>query len=366
MPKAVLEEVERQLKKLERMHPDAAETATLRNYLDWMVTLPWSKSTQGQPRPERGRRRSWTRTTTAWTRSRSGSSSTWRCASSSRTRRARSSASSGPPGVGKTSLGRSIARALGRKFVRLSLGRRPGRGGDPRPPPDLRRRHARAASSRASSRRAPTTRSSCWTRWTSRRATSGAIPLGAARGARPGAEQRLPRPLPRRALRPVQGHVHHHGQPDRHHPARLPGPDGGHPAPGLHRGREAADRQAAPGAQAARGARPRRRAAHLHRRGAARSSSTATPARRACGTSSGRSPPSAARWRARSPRATTGDDPRHRHRSLQKYLGPPKITPRGDRLKKDADRGRHRAGLDRRRRRHPLHRGHHDEGQGAA
>ena len=36
MPKPVMEEVQRQLKKLERMHPDAAETATLRNWLDWM------------------------------------------------------------------------------------------------------------------------------------------------------------------------------------------------------------------------------------------------------------------------------------------------------------------------------------------
>ena len=46
MPKTVMEEVERQIKKLERMHPDAAETATLRNWLDWMVALPWGRSTK--------------------------------------------------------------------------------------------------------------------------------------------------------------------------------------------------------------------------------------------------------------------------------------------------------------------------------
>ena len=46
MPKEVQEEAERQLGRLERMHPDAAETATLRNYLDWMVQLPWTKSTK--------------------------------------------------------------------------------------------------------------------------------------------------------------------------------------------------------------------------------------------------------------------------------------------------------------------------------
>ena len=46
MPKEVAEEAERQLGRLERMHPDAAETATLRNYMDWMVSLPWAKSTK--------------------------------------------------------------------------------------------------------------------------------------------------------------------------------------------------------------------------------------------------------------------------------------------------------------------------------
>src|SRR6059036_2194794 len=46
MPAKVLEEVERQINKLERMHPDSAETATVRNYLDWMVNLPWSAQTK--------------------------------------------------------------------------------------------------------------------------------------------------------------------------------------------------------------------------------------------------------------------------------------------------------------------------------
>ena len=43
MSKEVTEECERQIKKLERMHPDSAETATVRNYLDWMVTFAQSK-----------------------------------------------------------------------------------------------------------------------------------------------------------------------------------------------------------------------------------------------------------------------------------------------------------------------------------
>ena len=54
MPEEVAEEAERQLGRLERMHPDAAETATLRNYLDWMIRLPWAKVDKGQSRSQEG------------------------------------------------------------------------------------------------------------------------------------------------------------------------------------------------------------------------------------------------------------------------------------------------------------------------
>src|SRR5205085_5239770 len=46
LPKPAEEEALRQLKKLERMHPDAAETATLRNWMEIMTDLPWSKSSK--------------------------------------------------------------------------------------------------------------------------------------------------------------------------------------------------------------------------------------------------------------------------------------------------------------------------------
>jgi ATP-dependent Lon protease len=121
MPKPVLEEVERQLKKLERMHPDSAETATLRNWLDWMVTLPWGKQTKDNldlieankilDEDHYGLEKIKERIVEylAVRKLRDKMKGPLLCFV-------------GPPGVGKTSLGRSIARSLGRKFVRLSLG----------------------------------------------------------------------------------------------------------------------------------------------------------------------------------------------------------------------------------------------------
>ena len=121
MPKPVMEEVERQLKKLERMHPDAAETATLRNWLDWMVTLPWGKVTKDSLDLVQAQK--------ILDEDHYGLEKVKeRIIEYLAVRKLKDKTKGpllcfvGPPGVGKTSLGRSIARALGRKFVRLSLG----------------------------------------------------------------------------------------------------------------------------------------------------------------------------------------------------------------------------------------------------
>ena len=121
MPKAVEEEVERQLKKLERMHPDAAETGTLRNWLDIMVALPWSKASKENLDLKKAQ--------VILDEDHYGLEKVKeRIIEALAVRKIKDKPKGsilclvGPPGVGKTSLGRSIARALNRKFIRLSLG----------------------------------------------------------------------------------------------------------------------------------------------------------------------------------------------------------------------------------------------------
>ena len=129
LPEAVEEEVDRQIKKLERMHPDAAEAATLRNYLDVMVALPWSKASEENLDLKRAQ--------TILDEDHYDLEEIkarileYLAVRELRQQRLGKELSNqkgailcfvGPPGVGKTSLGRSIARAMDRKFIRVSLG----------------------------------------------------------------------------------------------------------------------------------------------------------------------------------------------------------------------------------------------------
>src|SRR3989440_8425608 len=121
MPKPAEEEALRQLKKLERMHPDAAETATLRNWLEIMTELPWSKASKDNLDLHKADR--------ILNEDHYGLEKVKdRIIEALAVRKLKEKPKGpilclvGPPGVGKTSLGRSVARALGRKFMRLSLG----------------------------------------------------------------------------------------------------------------------------------------------------------------------------------------------------------------------------------------------------
>jgi ATP-dependent Lon protease len=121
MPPHAEEEALKQLKKLERMNPDTAETATLRNWLDTMVELPWSKSSRDNLNLKKAQK--------ILDEDHYGLEKVKeRIVEYLAVRKLKEKPKGsilclvGPPGVGKTSLGRSIARALNRKFVRLSLG----------------------------------------------------------------------------------------------------------------------------------------------------------------------------------------------------------------------------------------------------
>nr|NIN70599.1 AAA family ATPase [Gemmatimonadota bacterium]NIO64502.1 AAA family ATPase [Gammaproteobacteria bacterium]NIR20905.1 AAA family ATPase [Gammaproteobacteria bacterium] len=121
MPADAKEEFERQLRKLERMHPDSSEATTVRNYLDWLTTLPWGKTTRDNLDLAKAK--------TILDEDHYGLEKIKeRILEYLAVRKLKKKSKGpilcfvGPPGVGKTSLGRSIARALGRKFTRLSLG----------------------------------------------------------------------------------------------------------------------------------------------------------------------------------------------------------------------------------------------------
>lgn len=121
MPQNIEKEALKQLGRLEQMHPDSAESGMLRTYLDWMVEIPWSKSTRDSLDIKRAQ--------LILDEDHYGLEKIKeRILEFLAVRKLRKKMKGpilcfvGPPGVGKTSLGKSIARSMGRKFVRMSLG----------------------------------------------------------------------------------------------------------------------------------------------------------------------------------------------------------------------------------------------------
>jgi len=121
MPEEVRKEAEKQLRRLEGMHPDSAESSVVRTYLDWMVELPWKKETRDNIRIAKAK-------DILDEDHHDLDKVKERILEYLAVRKLRDKTKGpilcfvGPPGVGKTSLGKSIARAMGRKFVRMSLG----------------------------------------------------------------------------------------------------------------------------------------------------------------------------------------------------------------------------------------------------
>jgi len=121
MPPKVRTEAEKQLRRLQKMHPDSAEAATVRTYLEWLVELPWSKATKDRLDIKAAKK-------VLDEDHYDLEKVKERILEFLSVRKLKATTKGpilcfiGPPGVGKTSLGRSIARALGREFVRMSLG----------------------------------------------------------------------------------------------------------------------------------------------------------------------------------------------------------------------------------------------------
>ncbi len=121
LPAPALKEAERELARLKRTPPTSPDHQVIRNYLEWMIELPWSASTEDNLDLAQARRildedhydlekvKKRILEYLAVRKLKPDMKGPILCFV-------------GPPGTGKTSLGRSIARALGRKFVRLSLG----------------------------------------------------------------------------------------------------------------------------------------------------------------------------------------------------------------------------------------------------
>jgi ATP-dependent Lon protease len=121
MPDTVLEEVRRELKRLRRLQPGAGEYAILRSYLEAMVELPWNR--QSEERIDLGEARAQLETDHyGLDRIKRRILEYLAVRKLNPEGRAPILCFVGPPGVGKTSLGQSIARATGRKFARVALG----------------------------------------------------------------------------------------------------------------------------------------------------------------------------------------------------------------------------------------------------
>ncbi len=242
-----------ELKKLRQMSPMSAEATVVRNYLDWILSLPWGKRSKIK--------KDLLAAETVLNEDHYGLEKVKErileyLAVQQRTNKLRGPILClvGPPGVGKTSLGKSVAKATGREFVRMSLG-------GVRDEAEI-RGHRRTYIGSMPGKIIQSMK----------KAKSGnplilldeidklgaGFPrrpvVGSPRGLGPRAERDVRRPLPRGRVRPFGRDVHHHGQ-QLAHAATADGPHGDHPHSGVHGKTRGRDRQAALDRQADRSAR---------------------------------------------------------------------------------------------------------------
>lgn len=121
MPKPIKKEAKKQLSRMEMMHPDSSEATIIRTYIDWILDVPWKKSTKDKLDLVKAKG--------ILDEDHFGLEKVKERILEYLAVRKLNNATKGPilcfvgpPGVGKTSLGQSIARAMGRNFYRMSLG----------------------------------------------------------------------------------------------------------------------------------------------------------------------------------------------------------------------------------------------------
>ena len=121
LPEEAKKEAEKNVDRLKKMHPESAESTVIRNYLDWMLDLPWSVASKDNANLKRAQ--------SILNQDHFGLEKVKeRILEYLSVRKLTAKTHGpilcfvGPPGVGKTSLGKSIARSLNKKFVRISLG----------------------------------------------------------------------------------------------------------------------------------------------------------------------------------------------------------------------------------------------------
>jgi ATP-dependent Lon protease len=121
LSKEAKEKAEGELKKLKNMSPMSAEATVVRNYLDWMLSIPWGK--RGRVKKDLGRAQE-VLDTDHYGLEKVKERIVEYLAVQQRSSKLKGPILClvGPPGVGKTSLGKSVAKATGREFIRISLG----------------------------------------------------------------------------------------------------------------------------------------------------------------------------------------------------------------------------------------------------
>ncbi len=136
MPEDVREQAEKELGRFERLGEQSAESSVIRTYLDWLIAVPWSKRSEERLDPEHAsevldadhagledvKERIVEYIAIKKLRQERGLEEAVAEAAPRRRGEGAILTLIGPPGTGKTSIGESIARATGRKFVRMSLG----------------------------------------------------------------------------------------------------------------------------------------------------------------------------------------------------------------------------------------------------